>query len=73
MTGSHHPRLGPVRFRYWNDLARAETLRTVGYRASCGCGWSGKVQESWEDARADAQAHQRQERGTNHSSPLPAQ
>jgi hypothetical protein len=47
----------PQRFKYHSELLAADVLATVGYRASCPCGWLGPVRKKRRDASVDARVH----------------
>jgi len=53
-----HPTVSPARIRFHSPEMRCDTLRGIGFRASCGCGWHGPVRYSRNVAIQDGREHQ---------------
>jgi len=58
----HRATVSPVRTRFQDEDTGTVTVRGIGYRASCPCEWRGKFRVSFPLARADAYAHNREQR-----------
>lgn len=55
----HKATVAPIRIHYLDESSQVNVLRTVGYRASCSCGWEGGNRREWTTARADRIEHLR--------------
>jgi hypothetical protein len=55
----HHVRIRPLRLRGFDALNDCETVRVIGYRAVCSCGWKGKSARTVDAARNSARSHHR--------------
>lgn len=50
----------PCRKRAYSDLTGCETSSIYGYRATCSCGFRGKVLGRYVDAREDLLTHRQE-------------
>jgi hypothetical protein len=49
----------PVAVRRYDEANVCDTIRVVGYRAECACGWRSTTQTTMREARARLRAHRR--------------
>jgi hypothetical protein len=50
-------RVTPIKLRIFEEEGGLTTLRIVGYRADCSCGWRGTGWHSWREASAERRYH----------------
>lgn len=53
----HRVTVRPLRVYAWNDELECQTVRIVGYRAACSCGYRGRVVPTISSARPDVLRH----------------
>ena len=53
----HRVKITPVRVHSYNGELRCDSVRVVGYRARCECGWQSPVRATVNAARHERKAH----------------
>jgi len=53
----HRVKVEPVKLRGFSDLTGCDTLRVIGYRPTCSCGYRGRVAKTVQIARARLHDH----------------
>lgn len=56
----HRVTVKPVRVYSYNAELACHSVRAVGYRATCSCGWRGQVRASVRVARVLGRKHKRE-------------
>jgi hypothetical protein len=55
----HHGRVSPMASRRFDVGLACTVVAVYGYRASCACGWRGRVRSTISAARTDVSEHRR--------------